>query len=266
MEDNSQKLNTEEANKETSSNKNSKVKALVIGLFAAFLIVGGVYGFLFFNSPVNFRSPKLEHAHLRMQYVVDGTAIDFSDDKFQQEYKKGVCSAEFPKQPIHFHDNLDQFVHLHWKDVTGAQLLGYYGNSVGGVDGTLGYKQNSLTDWEKVPAHGDLLDNTLKDSMWVYAATDSGLELRDIDAFLNDDLETFFGDQSSFNPPETSFLNRFFPVAHAQEDLPDESDLKRIQNLIGDVVIFIQDTEPTAEQIESARINFIELENSVCGG
>lgn len=263
MENNSQQVDTGDAKKPS---KNLNYKAAVVGIVAAILLIGGYYGFLWFGTAPNIRDPKLEHAHLRLQYIVDDTAVDFSDDKYQQEYKKNQCSAEFPKQPIHFHDNLDQFVHLHWKDITGAQLLGYYGNSVGGINDILGYKKNSLTDWEKISTHGDLLDNTSRDTMWIYSSTDSELELRNIDDFLDHDLESFFGNESSFNSPETSFLDKLFPIAHAEENLPEESELKRIQNLIGDVAIFVQDTEPTAGQIESARANFIELDNSVCGG
>jgi hypothetical protein len=43
-------------------------------------------------------------------------------------------------------------------------------------------------------------------------------------------------------------------------------ELKSINNFLGDIVIFVQDKEPTQEQVEARFKTMVKLEKSVCGG
>ena len=53
---------------------------------------------------------------------------------------------------------------------------------------------------------------------------------------------------------------------HSEDSDKSEDELKRINNLIGNVVIFAQDTEPTSEQITERFSNLVPLHDSTCGG
>lgn len=248
-------------------------------IFAAVLlsIFALGYGYIFLVSPANIRSPQLEHAHLRFQYIIDGVSINFGDDAFQEDYVKGQCSALLPEKPIHFHDNQDQFVHLHWKDVTGGQLLKYYGNNlIGGKSDSLGYKIDSPFKIINTPIHGDLLPETDAANLWIYTGTAESYERRTSEDFLNQDFETFFGTESTVKPVETSgiwdllsakaYAHGEVDDGHSSPDDPNEADLQRVQNLLGNVIIFVQAAEPTDEEITEKLNNLIPLNDSTCGG
>lgn len=45
-----------------------------------------------------------------------------------------------------------------------------------------------------------------------------------------------------------------------------EEELTRINNLVGNVVIFVQQNQPTKEQIQERFNNLVPLHESTCGG
>ena len=123
----------------------------------ALLIIPLSYaGYVYASSPAVIRDPKLEHYHFRMQVLVNGIAEDFSTQAYQTGYAKDQCNASLPEQPIHFHDNTDQFTHIHWEGMTGGMVMKYYGwNYIGGMSNALGYKLDDLSDPQKVTTHGE---------------------------------------------------------------------------------------------------------------
>ena len=248
-------------------------------LLTVLLLVSYIYA----SSPTVVRDPKLEHYHFRMQIVVNGKAENFAEDKYQQDYAKDQCNANLPEQPIHFHDQKDQFTHIHWEGMTGGMVMKYYGwNYIGGLDGALGYKLNDLGDIQKVTTHGNYLpsvsDNT---NFYVYTGDGNDYQKRSFDEWVNKDLEVFFNKTSNapahnINQQKTSFSEYLSPTAyaHGTEDHTTSTDsdetekerLTRINNLLGNVVIFAQNNEPTEQQIQ-ARFNDLEpLTDSTCGG
>ncbi len=249
------------------------------------LITGLVVGYVYYASPQVIRNPKLEHYHFRMQIVVDGQKENFSEDKYQQDYAKDQCNANLPEQPIHFHDRKDQFTHIHWEGMTGGMVLKYYGwNYIGGLSNTLGYKLNPLNDIQKVNTHGNFLPSLPEASkLYVFTGDENGFKERNIKDFLKQDLEQFFGVTSNSPSHElnqqskTDSLNMLLPKALAHGGSDDGADgepgeeskqekLTRINNLIGNVVIFAQSNKPTDEQVRE-RINSLEpLTESTCGG
>ena len=122
-------------------------KALRVALAAIAILVALAalaYGYLYVSTPAAIRKPGVEHFHFRTQIIVDGKAVDFSQDKFQQE-KPGACVAAITAAPFHFHDNEDQMAHIHWDGMTGGQFLKYYGwNFIGGSDSSLGWRFDSF--------------------------------------------------------------------------------------------------------------------------
>lgn len=246
------------------------------------VLVPGVY--VYSASPANIRNPWMEHLHFRMQVIMNGKPVDFSSVAFQTPYEKGQCSADLSKEPIHFHDGKSQFVHIHWKDITGGQVLKNYGwNLIGGPDNVLGYRMDNLPKVGKVPIHGKALPQLPKDAkMWIYMGDEKGYQERPLEAFTHEKLERFFGKKSNFMtyaPSSGGVLAWLFPKAsahaghdHSAETTPatvvetDEERRTRIQNLVGNVVIFVQPEKPTAEQITGRFAALEPLSDSTCGG
>jgi hypothetical protein len=273
--------------KEKPTSKRLIGKRVRIGLAVAIalaLIPLSYAGYVYADSQAVVRDPKLEHYHFRMQILVNGKAENFSTKAYQTGYAKDQCNANLPEQPIHFHDNKDQFTHIHWEGMTGGMVMKYYGwNFIGGMDNALGYKLDNLKDPQKVTTHGNYLPAVPKDAnFYVYTGDENGYKERSFDDWKNQDLETFFNTTSNFpahdiNKGKTSLLDKIFPKASAHGGEDDGNDgeageeteqekLTRINNLIGNVVIFVQQDKPTDQQIKD-RFNDLEpLTDSTCGG
>ena len=279
-----------DAKKSGSSRRRNLIKTLVIVVAAAILSAGSYVGYIYAVSPEHIRNPKFEHYHFRMQILVDGKAENFAEQKYQTGYAKDQCNANLPEQPVHFHDNKDQFTHIHWEGMTGGIALKYYGwNYIGGLGDALGYKLDDLSNIQKVTTHGSYLPQVPKDQkFYVYVGDEKAYQEKSFDDFVNKDLEEFFGKESNLpihQENKTSFIDSLLfkrTSAHGTEDhstpadqtplpttAPEEGDqekLTRINNLIGNVVIFAQKDKPTDEQIKE-RFNKLEpLSESTCGG
>ena len=243
------------------------------------VVIGLAIGYVYAVSPGPIRKPQMEHFHFRLQVLVDGKAVDFSSPLFQNVYAKGQCTGDLTEQPIHFHDGKDQFVHIHWAGMTGGMVLKNYGwNFIGGRDGLLGYRIDDMPHLKAVPIH----DNALPDvpngaNFWVYSGDEQGYQKRTLDDFKKQDLEKFFGKQSSFKTFATSnsLLGLLFPKAYAHgsqvngDTSVDETEaerLTRINNLLGNVVIFVQKDQPTDAQIKARFASLEPLSDSTCGG
>ncbi len=265
-----------------------KVKKVFLSLGVCLLLV--VIGlvsyaaYIYASSPEVVRNPKLEHYHFRMQILVDGKAENFAEKGYQTGYAKDQCNANLPEQPIHFHDNKDQFTHIHWEGMTGGMVMKYYGwNYIGGIDNALGYKLDDLTNIQKVTTHGNYLPAVPAGAkFYVFTGNEDTFKERNFNDWKDQDLEQFFGVTS--NSPaheinkgeEVSILDSLFPKAYAHgenheaeattDDETEEQELTRINNLIGNVVLFIQKDKPSEEQIKQ-RFNKLEpLTDSTCGG
>ena len=259
-------------------------KVFMLGLIVLLMMPVLGAGYIYAASPDVVRNPKLEHYHFRMQILVNGKAEDFSSKAYQTGYAKDQCNASLPEQPIHFHDNKDQFTHIHWEGMTGGMVMKYYGwNYIGGMKNALGYKLDDLQDIQKVTTHGNYLPTKPEASqLYVYIGNEAGYKERTFDDWKSQDLEKFFGVTSNspahdINQGKTSLINKVFPKAYAhngEEDGNDgepgeeteEEELTRINNLLGNVVIFAQKDKPTDQQIKD-RFNDLEpLSDSTCGG
>lgn len=247
------------------------IAALIMVL--ATVVVIGSYAYLV--SPAGIRNPRMEHYHFRMQLIVDGRAMDFGKGVFQTPYAKGQCSADLAVEPIHFHDQKDQFVHIHWDGMTGGLVLKNYGwNFVGGADSRLGYRLDELPRIKSVPIFGNILGQEPDSAeFWVYTGDGNSYQKRSFDDFLKKDIEQFFNKESNF-PKPTSLMNKLFPKAYAHgteshdETLSadEEERLQRLNNLIGNVVIFVQKSEPSAESIKARFADLEPLSESTCAG
>lgn len=275
----------QEAKKTPSSKKyisifNNKVAIYSVLTIAVLLLFSSViYGYVYASTPSHIRNPKFEHYHFRTQIVVDGKSVDFSKDKFQNK-TPGTCSIEPGGTPIDFHDKTDQLTHIHWDGVTGGEFLKYYGwNLIGGSDENLGlrYDESSVIG-QTVDRYGAFLPDIPNGSnYYVYIGDANGYEKKDWNNFLKQDLEAFFGTKSNLNQDDKTTLleNMLFPKAyatggqsdkHAGDNGKTEEELKRINNLIGNVTIFVQKDEPSSAQIKARFSNLVPLKDSICGG
>jgi len=264
--------------------KNKYLIRVGLLIVAGLLVFSAYYGYLYASTAGHMRMPTLDHYHFRTQLLVEGEIVDFSDDKFQQEYDKDTCSADLSGTPIDFHDSVGQMTHVHWGGITGGELLKYYGwNLIGGDDDSMGTRfDQGFISMHNIPIYGDLLPDIPEGSnFYLYSGDEHGFEVGDWDKFLKSDLEDFFGVQSLLHDDDeaTGFniLDLFSDTAYAHgevvdehsEDDPNESDeerLTRINNLIGNIVIFVQVDVPSNEEVAERFENLIPLMDSTCGG
>jgi len=230
------------------------------------------------TTPADIRKPAFQHYHFRMQILVNGTSVDFASKEFQTPAGHDVCTAALTKQPIHFHDDKDQMVHIHWDGITGGQVLKYYGwNYIGGQHGSLGMRFDQLPKLVNVPIHGNSLPQIPDgDKFYVYVGDENGYKQKSFDDFTHQDLEKFFGKKSNLPENETSsLLDRLFPKAyahggheHVEGDSVDanQEELKKINNLVGNVVIFVQKDKPNSDLIKDTFEHLAPLSLSTCAG
>lgn len=304
---------------------NNLFKAIRIFLLLsvlAVIILGGLY----LATPKRFSQPTFEHLHFRMQYIYRGQAENFGSPRYQVDYLKDVCDGTLPESPVHFHDNKDQIVHIHWTAMTGGDVLKFYGlNKTGGLDSHMGLKFDELFKFPPkltpIPIHSQSLPKPSgEDKFFVYIGDKDSYQSKPLENFLTQDLESFFGKKSQIsedieksqkkttinsltdylslnakahsgvehsNPTEAqkhekdlikatkeqvsiNNLNNSIVQSNSSSSsaaLPKtEKELTEINNLIGNIVIFVQPKEPSVDQIKARFNNLEPLGLSACGG
>jgi hypothetical protein len=240
------------------------IVGIMLGLLA---VAGAVYGYAWFATPTAMRHPVQDHFHFRLQVINNGKPVNFADPKYQTEFSKDICSATLTKEPVHFHDNLDQFVHVHWQGITGGILLKTYGwNLIGGTKNTLGYRFDKFPQLQRVPVHGRSLPAPVAGSHYfVYTSTvadPTNYKKRDWNDFIHTDLKGFFNNQTAYHP---GLLDALVPAAYAHGGSADEP-LAELNHVMGNVVIFAQPKEPTADQVRDHFTHLVPLPESACAG
>ncbi len=264
---------------------NIKVK---IGLLAATVLIFsaiGLYGSLYVFTAPSIRQPTFTHHHFRMQLIIDGEKVNFGEDRFQEPTPGGnVCNSGLTETPAHFHDNKDQIVHIHWGGITGGQVLKYYGlNLIGGNDDHLGYQFEDAVYQKRININGrhfgDLQEEIIKreKDLFVYKGDENSYIKVEPEEFLDKTLEDFFEAdlpyQKHSHKPEKNLISLLsLPVTahyHGQDEENEEytqEELKELNHLIGNVVIFVQNQEPEESKIKKRFDNLEPLEQSICGG
>ena len=270
----------EEISKKHHSFLNKRVGIYALMIVAAIVVVtGGWYGYLYASTPEHIRKPTFQHYHFRTQILVDGKAVDFSKDEFQKETTVSVaCSAAVGSAPIDFHGKEDQLTHVHWSGMTGGEFLKYFGwNFIGGSDDLMGQRYDGSFMPSPVKIYDNLLPSISKNTtFYVYVGDKDNYQQKSWAEFLNQDLETFFGKKSNIGHSDevssSGVLDWLFPKAYAHGEVMDEhtsdkseEELTRINNVIGNVVIFAQEKEPTKEQIKVRFDTLVPLHESTCG-
>jgi hypothetical protein len=261
--------NTPQDTPKPKADRTARILRYVIGTIIGLLALAAIWlGAAYASSPEAVRHPKQAHYHFRLQVVSDGKPVNFAENKFQTEFNKDMCTADLTKEPFHFHDNLNQFMHVHWSGLSGGLLLKHYGwNFTGGADDTLGYRFSSPLQPVKVGIHGKSLPTPPAGAKYyIYTGDATAHKERDWNDFLKQDLEAFFAGKTS------GLLERLIPSAQAHGDdvsaatHHDEAELIRINQVLGNVVIFAQAQKPTDQQVKDRFNDLIDLPESSCGG
>lgn len=291
--------------KKGESKKPNQAKQAILLVGGLIVLVGLILGSVWAYGaavPEHYREPVVAHHHMRMQLIIDGEYIDFSKDPYQEPYTEGQCSDGLTDTPIHFHDQKSQYVHIHWDKITGGEVLKYYGlNRIGGPDDILGYRFDR-ENFEPIPILTDELPDSNK-PIYVYEIKGDEIIKRDTRDFLHQDIETFFDKKSSLTlqredaaADEVSWLNWGSVPAYAHAGPHNEPDdvekivqptllkkfddgeqiiaeesftqdeLKELNDVLGDIIIFIQDDEPNENQVRDRIADFVILESTTCGG
>jgi putative lipase involved disintegration of autophagic bodies len=256
---------------------------ILICLIVLILTICGLV--VFVSTPNSIKYPQYDHAHFRLDYIYHGKAENFSSDKYQLGYSKDSCTADLAKEPFHFHDNKNNFVHLHWQSMTGGQVLKYYGfNKIDLIDQYLGIRLDLIPQLKInfTPIHANVLPKpTEKDKIYVYSGKPESYTKRELNDFLFQDLEKFFNTKSSIKETldKEKQINYFTIQAQAHSDEVEktivqsdanppktEEELKEINNLLGDVIIFVQESEPKPGEIKERLSKLEPLSLSTCGG
>ena len=142
--------------------KNRLLKISLAALASLLILCILAVASLYLLIPNRFADPKPDHAHFRLQYIFRGEAENFGTARYQVQYAKDICSGLLTESPLHFHDDKDQIVHLHWQKMTGGDVLKFYGiNKVGGLDDYMGLKLDQLFKFPpkltSIPIHGKSL-------------------------------------------------------------------------------------------------------------
>lgn len=225
------------------------------------LVVAGWVGYAYVDSPAAIRHPQATHYHFRLQIINGGSPVNFADAKYQTPFNKDICTAALTKEPIHFHDNLDQFVHIHWAGITGGLLLKNYGwNLIDGPAGALGYRFDQLPHLTQVAIHGLVLPAPPKDAQfYIYTGNQDGYQERDWNSFLNEDLRDFFAGKKAA-------IGSHWPLVPTAWAHGDDEKLTQLNDVLGSVVIFAQKDRPTDQQIKDRFNHLVPLPESSCGG
>jgi len=219
-------------------------------------VAGGTYALAYTLSPLSIRHPVHTHYHFRLILINSGRPVDFGQQPFQTDYNHDICSAALTKQPIHFHDDRDQYGHIHWDGMTGGLLLKNYGwNFIGGLPDTLGYRFDQGLVPQRVPIHGQALPARAAGvNYYIYTGTATDHDQRSWNDFLRRDLKGFFSDTAVIDPSEDAQLKA---LDMTRADMND---------VVGNAVIFVQPDAPTAAQVTSEFQKLKPLPDSPCEG
>lgn len=244
------------------------VLALVLGIIA---VLGAWLAAAYSMTPPGIRHPQNAHYHFRLQIIKDGAPVNFAKNAYQTEFNKDICSAALTKEPFHFHDNLDQFVHVHWDHMTGGLLLKHYGwNLIGGTDSTLGYDFTKFPRIARVPVHGQALpEPSAGTKYYIYTGNADSHQERNWNDFLQQDLRDFFAGKKM-----VTLMNRVAPAAYAHgsqgsdhgSGRENDEQLAKLNDVLGSVVIFAQKNRPSDQQIKDRFSALVPLPESTCGG
>jgi hypothetical protein len=132
-----------------------KIKNLsnkLTGLFILLITISILIPTFLMVSKPNITYPKTIHTHFMIKLYNNGSIYKTNSLKAMSPSDQTLCSGLITSEPMHFHDNVEDMVHLHWQGITGGQFLKYLGaNYIGGFDSILGIRLDKLKELKIIP-------------------------------------------------------------------------------------------------------------------
>lgn len=304
--------------------KNPKRNIFYLFWTICVIIIIGILGFNF-ASPRPITFPKKAEYQARLQIVVEGDAIDFSQQPFQNNALE-LCSNDIIDRPFGVYEGNSQIIHMHWENLTGANLLRNYGfKNTGPFENYLGVNLNNFPDYEPISIQGNLITTPEETfEYYVYTGNQFTYTRRDETEFLNrsikdlltrelgekynwlsninahaqigvesgEDLENelFISEQeagpqqlitipseqeevvtqappSDITAPVIEEVEEMIKEENNTDDKSEEVtivDTEKLYNIIGNIVLFIQEKEPTEEEVIKKFLNLEKPQRYNC--
>jgi hypothetical protein len=251
-------------------------KVLVVSVIAVSTIVLAAY--FIFNAVISrphLNNPVPTFYQLRMQLVIDNNMVNFSENSFQVSSNDETCSETITKEPFYVAKNKSQLIKVRWEGLTGGEIIKYFGlNYIGGFDDILGFRFDAFPAVSKINTHGKNLNIPKKeDNMYIYKGNRLDYTKVTTQDFLYKDLELILKKSKIRQKHDENKVNRWFDnifvSAEGNNEIslqPQYTDgqLNEINDLIGNIVVFIQDQEPTSDQVADRFANLEPLDANAC--
>jgi hypothetical protein len=265
----------------------NRFKKNIFYLFWIVLVVT-IVGFLGFSfaSPMSVSFPKKETSQIRLLLSIDGNQTNFSTPQFQKPISQ-LCNQDISPYPIGAYNQSSQVLNLHWKDMTGSNILRYYGfNNKGPFKGYMGVNLTNFPNYEAVPILGELLPAPKEDyNYFVYTGNQYSYTQRKRSEFLNKSITDLLDSSNSSknsiisintnaqvskekneNIDKEIIINQTPPIPVSSEESSQPSSIQtpaqpkpEEDTVLGTIVVFIQKNEPTQEQV---MLKFTNLEQA----
>jgi uncharacterized protein YneF (UPF0154 family) len=232
-------------------------------------ILFGVAGFSFvtyFSRPY-FNNPVFTNYHLRLQLINNGQIVSISGQNDERTNEFKVCDLTLLNRPIYQNSFNSELFQVSWEGITGGEILKYYGlNLVGGFDDVLGYRVKKNFGVEAIkPFQGNGISVSKKSKVFAYFKRQDGYEKLDQLDFLFKDIELAVKKSNIRLEREHAKTPGLFGIRVFAEEKPKieqqefESKLSLDYDLIGNIVVFFEESEPTEDRIIDRFNNFIPL-------
>jgi hypothetical protein len=227
-----------------------------------------LFSFTTFISRPHFNSPQFTNYHLRLQLIYSGELTPFAKQTIQEINEFKVCDLSLLTKPVYQNTFNSQLFRVNWEGITGGEILKYYGlNLVGGPNDILGYRLKGFSIPQAIQTKNKINTKPAKQQKtFVYQNRQDGYAKIDPLDFLYKDIELVLKKSNIRLQREESQPAGVLGVkAFAQDEKPIvqqqefESKLSLDYDLIGNVVVFVADLEPTEDVIIDRFNNFIPL-------
>ncbi len=222
------------------------------------------------NSRVFF-FPQYEYAHIRLRVFVEGTEIDVGNNPNGTRLFQGACSAVLQKEPLATILKDPHSIRLMWKGVKLQDVFTYLG--LRDTD-FFGYVFSPSFGVKKIPLEAkSIIVAPEATPRFLFIRTGEGYIEREISDWFGKSIEDVFGRSSQIR---LSWYTPNIASAHEEEGeintsstdplviLQEQEEARRLNNVLGEGVLFIQHSRPENDQIQRAFDTFPLLSGSLC--
>jgi hypothetical protein len=239
------------------------------------LVVVGIVGSLAFNytSPKHITYPKNELLLARIDIYVDGESVNLNST--QTDFTQNACDAkDLKSHPISFYSGYKNLAFINWGNTTGRTVLKNYGfQNQGPFRGFLGVRLDKFPQINPVPIESDIIkEPNIPYNIYVYTGNSTAFIKRNSDDFLAHNLKDFLFNNLQSN--STFNLNTFAQDSSSSkpiilnnslsEEIIVEDELKIDSKFGGNMLVFVQNSQPTNELVSAKFLDFSDSIQNPC--